>query len=168
MKIREINTIYADRFLFVEIETNNGVTGVGESGAWGHLEASESAIKTFARYLIGKDPLRIEHLTQYMYRCTHFRGAAVMGAISAIDIALWDIAGKYFNIPCYQLMGGRYREKARVYYHVIYKTHEDLILGCKDAKQRGFTAVGHLSPFIPESFDKTHSARLIEAANRVG
>jgi galactonate dehydratase len=168
MKIKEINTIFADRFLFLEIETNNGVTGVGESGAWGHLEASESAIKTFARYLIGKDPLRIEHLTQYMYRCAHFRGAAVMGAISAIDIALWDIAGKYFNAPCYQLMGGRYREKARVYYHVIYKTHEDLILGCKDAKQKGFTAVGHLSPFIPESFDKTHSAMMSDAANRVG
>lgn len=167
MKIKNVKTIFVDRFLFVEIETDNGITGVGESGAWGHLEASGSAVETFSRYLLGKDPLKIEHHSQFMYRSSHFRGAAVMGAISAIDIALWDIAGKYFNVPCYQLLGGLYREKARVYYHVIHKTHEDLIIGCKNAKQMGFTAVGHLSPFIPESFDMPHVKMMKDAANRV-
>jgi galactonate dehydratase len=167
MKIKNVKTIFVDRFLFVEIETDNGITGVGESGAWGHLEASGSAVETFSRYLLGKDPLKIEHHSQFMYRSSHFRGAAVMGAISAIDIALWDIAGKYFNVPCYQLLGGLYREKARVYYHVIHKTHEDLIIGCKNAKQMGFTAVGHLSPFIPESFDMPHVKMMKDAAKRV-
>ena len=66
MKIKNINTIFADRFLFVEIETNNGITGIGESGAWGHLEASESAVQTFARYLLEKDPLKIEHHIHHM------------------------------------------------------------------------------------------------------
>ncbi|MFR9001526.1 MAG: hypothetical protein ACLVIY_15230 [Anaerobutyricum soehngenii] len=62
---------------------------------------------------------RIQFLWNYMYRMTHFRGAAIMGALSAIDIALWDIAGKYHGVPVYQLLGGKCRDKARVYYHVF-------------------------------------------------
>ena len=85
----------------------------------------------------------IEHHWQYMYRCYHFRGAAIMGALSAIDIALWDIKGKYYGVPCYELLGGKVRHKARVYYHVFGSTGEELIRGCRDAKARGFTAVGH-------------------------
>ncbi len=65
----------------------------------------------FANYLVGQDPLRIEHHWQYLYRSTHFRGAAIMGALSAIDIALWDIAGKHFGVPVYQLLGGKTRDK---------------------------------------------------------
>ena len=73
-----------------------------------------------------------------------------MGALSAIDIALWDIAGKHFGVPCYQLLGGKCRDKARVYYHVFGQTKEELIQGCKQAKDMGFTAVGHLTPFLDE------------------
>lgn len=62
-------------------------------------------MESFREYLIGEDPLRIEHHWQYMYRSYHFRGAAIMGAISAIDIALWDIAGKYYQAPVWQLLG---------------------------------------------------------------
>ena len=114
MKITEIETIPVDRYLFVKIYTDQGITGIGESGTWGYLEASEKAVETFKRYLIDKDPLQIEHHWQYMYRNCHFRGAAIMGAISALDIALWDIAGKYFDVPTYQLFGGETRDKARV------------------------------------------------------
>jgi galactonate dehydratase len=168
MKIKEIETIFADRFMFVRVGTDTGLTGVGESGAWGHLEASAQAVETFKRYLIGRDPLRIEHHSQFMYRSSHFRGAAVMGAISAIDIALWDIAGKHFNAPCYQLLGGRCIDRARVYCHVIYDSHGELVEGCRRAKGMGFTAVGHLSPFVPESFDMTHAMMMKDAADRVG
>ena len=147
MKIVDIETIPVDRYLFVKVHTDEGISGLGESGAWGYLEASESVVKTFKRYLIGQDPLRIEHHWQYLYRWSHFRGAAIMGALSAIDIALWDIAGKHFGTPCYQLLGGKCRDKARVYYHVFGQTKEQLIQGCIDAKQQGFTAVGHLTPF---------------------
>lgn len=134
--------------MFVQVHTDAGITGLGESGSWAFLEASAEAVKTFKRYLIGKDPLRIEHHWQYLYRCYHFRGAAIMGALSAIDIALWDIAGKHFGVPCHQLMGGRTRDKARVYYHVYGDSREKLIQGCLDAKRLGFTAVGHLTPFV--------------------
>ncbi len=168
MKIKDIDIIFADRFLFVRVHTDTGLTGLGESGAWGHLEASAKAVEKFKRYLLGKDPLRTEHHQQYMYRSSHFRGAAVMGAISAIDLALWDIAGKHFNVPCYQLLGGRVRDWARVYYHVIYNSHDELVEGCRRAKGMGFSAVGHLSPFIPESFDMSHSKMMKDAADRVG
>ncbi len=169
--ITEIRTIFVDRYLFVEVETDAGITGVGESGAWGFLEASAAAVETFKRYLIGEEALRIEHHWQYLYRCFHFRGAAVMGALSAIDIALWDIAGKFFDAPVYRLLGGKTREKARVYYHVFGETTEELVEGCLDAKRRGFTAVGHLTPFLDEPrerpFFTTHAAKMADAIETV-
>jgi galactonate dehydratase len=171
MKITEIETILAGRYLFVLVHTDAGISGLGESGAWGFLEASEKAIETFKRYLIGQDPLRIEHHWQYLYRCRHFRGAAIMGALSAVDIALWDIAGKHFGVPCYQLLGGKCRDKARVYYHVRGETTDELVAGCVQAKKDGFTAVGHLTPFLDESrhkpYYKTHAAKMGDAIEAV-
>ena len=172
MKITAVEAIPVDRYLFAQIHTDEGITGLGESGAWGFLEASQVAIEKFARYLVGKDPLRIEHHWQFMARYSHFRGAAIMGAISAIDIALWDIAGKNFGVPVYQLLGGKTRDKARVYYHVMGDTKEKLIQGVKDAKAQGFTAVGHLTPFLDEDRDmpyfKTHVDKIRDAIDTVG
>lgn len=171
MKIVDVEIIPVDRYLFVKVHTDEGISGLGESGAWGYLEASGSVVETFKRYLIGQDPLRIEHHWQYLYRWSHFRGAAIMGGLSAIDIALWDIAGKYFGVPCYQLLGGKCRDKARVYYHVFGNTREKLVQGCIDAKNQGFTAVGHLTPFVDESRDipyfKTHAEKIQDAIDTV-
>jgi galactonate dehydratase len=148
-----------------------GIVGLGEAGTWGFLEAAEQVLAKFAHYLVGQDPLRIEHHWQYLYRSTHFRGAAIMGALSAIDIALWDIAGKHFGVPVYALLGGKTRHKARVYYHVLGETIEKLVEGCRAAKERGFTAVGHLSPFGDEPRDqayfKTHAAKMGQAIDAV-
>ena len=172
MKITKVEALPIDRYLFARITTDEGIVGIGESGAWGFLEASEAAINKFGIYLVGQDPLRIEHHWQYMYRFSHFRGAAIMGAISALDIAMWDIAGKHFGVPAYQLMGGKTRDKARVYYHVFGDTTEVLIQGVKDAKAQGFTAVGHLTPFLDEDRDvpyfKTHVSKIRDAINTVG
>jgi galactonate dehydratase len=171
MKITRIETVGVDQFMFVKVHTDEGIVGLGESGAWGFLEASAVAVETFKRYLIGQDPLRIEHHWQYCYRWSHFRGAAIMGAISAIDIALWDIAGKHFGVPCYQLLGGKVRDKARVYYHVFGDTKEELIQGCINAKKEGFTAVGHLTPFLDEPRSKryfmTHVDKMEDAIDTV-
>jgi galactonate dehydratase len=171
MKITDIKTIAVDRYLFVKVYTDEGLVGLGESGAWGFLEASAACVETFKRYLIGQDPLRIEHHWQVMYRAHHFRGSAIMGAISAIDIALWDIAGKYFNVPCYQLMGGKCRDKARLYYWVRGADTETLVKGCKEARKRGFTAVGHLSPFLDsprhEPYFETHVQKMERGIDRV-
>jgi galactonate dehydratase len=134
--------------------------GFGESGAWGFLEASAAAMEKFGRYLVGKDPLQIEHHWQNMYRTSYFRGAAIMGALSALDIALWDIAGKHLGVPAYHLLGGKTRNKARVYYHVY-----------GDTREAGFTAVGHLTPFLDEAkgvpFFKTHADKMGDAIEAV-
>mgnify|MGYP001332964004 FL=1 len=171
MKITNVETLPVDKYLFVRIHTDEGISGVGESGAWGFLEPSESAIKKFGQYLLGKDPLLIEHHWQYMYRSSHFRGAAIMGAISALDIAMWDIAGKFFNVPVYQLLGGKTRDKARVYCHVFGDTREKLLEGIKSAREEGFTAVGHLTPFLDEDrntpYFKTHASKINDAIEAV-
>ncbi len=171
MKITKVEPLSVDRFLFVKVHTDAGITGLGESGTWGFLEASKAAIEKFGRYLVGEDPLRIEHHWQYMYRFAHFRGAAIMGALSAIDIALWDIAGKHFDVPAYQLMGGAVRDKARVYYHVLGDTREKLVEGVKAAREDGFTAVGHLTPFLDEDrsipYFKTHVDKIEDAIDAV-
>ncbi len=171
MKITQVEPILVDRFLFVQVHTDAGLVGLGEAGTWGFLEAAESVVRKFALSLVGQDPLRIEHHWQSLYRSTHFRGAAIMGALSAIDIALWDIAGKHFGVPVYQLLGGRTRDRARVYYHVFGETTEELVRGCVAAKARGFTAVGHLSPFGDEPrerpYFKTHAAKMAEAIDAV-
>ena len=171
MQITAVDTLLVDRYLFVQVHTDAGITGLGESGAWGFLEASAAAVETFTRYLVGQDPLRIEHHWQYLYRWSHFRGAAIMGALSAVDIALWDIAGKHFGVPVHQLLGGKCRDRARVYYHVMGSTKEELIQGCIDAKARGFTAVGHLTPFLDEPPDrpyfKTHADKMADAIDTV-
>ena len=171
MKITNVETLPVDKYLFVRIHTDEGIVGVGESGSWGFLEPSESAIKKFGQYLLGKDPLLIEHHWQYMYRSSHFRGAAIMGAISALDIAMWDIAGKFFNVPVYQLLGGKTRNKARVYYHVFGDTRDKLLDGIKAARADGFTAVGHLTPFLDEDrnipYFKTHASRINDAIEAV-
>lgn len=171
MKITRVTPLMLDRFLLVTVETDAGITGLGESGAWGFLEASQAAIEKFGRYLVGKDPLTIEHHWQYMYRFSHFRGAAIMGALSAIDIALWDIAGKHFGVPVHQLLGGKVRDKARVYYHVFGSTRDELVNGIKDARQKGFTAVGHLTPFLDEDrnvpYFKTHADKITDAVDAV-
>ena len=171
MKIETVQTILAeDKWLLVKVTTDNGIVGVGEAGLHGVPEAAEAAINTFARYLVGKDPLRIEHHFQYLYRFSHFRGAAIMGALSAIDIALWDISGKHFQAPVYVLMGGKVRDKARVYMHVNGDTVEDLYANAKAAVDEGFTAL-RFTPFVENSekqyYNQRYSAMIAEARQRV-
>ena len=171
MKITDVKAIRANRYCYAKITTDEGICGIGESGAFGVLDASAAQIGNFASFLIGKDPLEIEHLWQAMFRGSYFRGAAAMGAISAIDVALWDIAGKYYNVPVYKLLGGKCRDKVRVYGHVFAKDDEELAANCRRRRDQGYTAVGHLSPFldepITEPYDKTHVKNMDEAIRRV-
>jgi galactonate dehydratase len=171
MKITSVEPLLIDRYLFVRIHTDAGIAGLGESGAWGHLEASQAALEKFGAYLVGQDPRRIEHHWNVMYRTSHFRGAAIMGAISAIDVALWDIKGKALGVPVYELLGGKCRDKARVYAHVKGETPEALVAGCVKAREHGFTAVGHLNPFLDEPrtrpYFKTHAAKIRDAIDTV-
>lgn len=171
MKITEVKAVRANRYCYAKITTDEGITGIGESGSFGALDASAAQIQHFGEYLIDKDPLDIEHHWQVMFRGSYFRGSAVMGAISAIDVALWDIAGKFYNVPVYKLLGGKCRDKVRVYSHVFARTDEEMIENCKKRREQGFTAVGHLSPFLDEPqelpYDKTYVKNMTDSIRRV-
>lgn len=119
MKITHIEQFApAERTRLVRIGTDTGITGWGESTLEGKPYSVPAAIDEFAGYLIGKDPLRIEHHWQQMYRSSFFRGGAHnMSAIAGLDAALWDIAGKHFGVPAYMLLGGNVRDRIRVYAH---------------------------------------------------
>ena len=139
MKITDLTLIPASKYLFVKIITDTGISGIGEVGVWGFIDAAAECLKKFRGYLVGKDPFQIEHHNQYMYRSMYFRGAILMSAISAIDIALWDIKGKALGVPVYELLGGRTRDKVRSYGAVFQFTPEAMAKGCLELKKQGFT-----------------------------
>src|SRR3954462_6513477 len=95
----------------VKIETDAGISGLGEGGISGRELAMRGALEHFAGFLVGMDPRRIEHIWQTLYRGQYFEGGKILGAtISAIDIALWDILGQSLGVPVYQLLGGACRQ----------------------------------------------------------
>jgi galactonate dehydratase len=122
MKITNIETfaVYngARNNLFVTVDTDEGIDGVGESGLSGRELAVIGTIEHFKPLLIGQDATRIEHIWQMLFRGGFFPANRVIGsAISAIDIALWDIAGKALNVPIYRLLGGLARDRVVCYPH---------------------------------------------------
>jgi galactonate dehydratase len=171
MKITSVEAVFLDKYLVARVSTSEGYVGIGESGAWGHLEASAAAILKCAEYLVGKDAFAIEHHWNVLQRSSHFTGAAIMGAISAIDIALWDIKGQALGMPVYELLGGRVRDKVRVYAHVKAKTPQGMVEEALLKKSQGFTALGHLNPFLDEDYDsyfKPHCQKIDDAVELVG
>ena len=119
MKITGIELFFPrPRIRLVKIITDNGLVGWGETTLEGKPKSTVAAVEELSDYLVGKDPLRIEHHWQHIYRSAFFRGGNVlMTALSGIDQALWDIAGKYYEVPVYQLLGGSVRDRIRVYAH---------------------------------------------------
>lgn len=119
MKIAQIEQFFPrPRMRLVKITTDNGLVGWGETTLEGKPKSTWAAVDELAEYFVGKDPLRIEHHWQHVYRSAFFRGGNVlMSALSGIDQALWDIAGKYYNVPAYMLLGGAVRDRIRVYAH---------------------------------------------------
>ena len=119
MKIARIEQFFPrHRMRLVRITTDTGLVGWGETTLEGKPKSTIAAVEELADYLIGKDPLRIEHHWQHIYRSAFFRGGNVlMSALSGIDQALWDIAGKHYGVPTHQLLGGAVRDRIRVYAH---------------------------------------------------
>src|SRR5918911_1387447 len=119
MKIVRIEQFFPRRRVrLVKITTDTGLVGWGETTLEGKPRSTQAAVEELADYLIGKDPLRIEHHWQHIYRSAFYRGGNVlMSALSGIDQALWDIAGKHYGVPIYRLLGGEVRDRVRVYAH---------------------------------------------------
>ena len=117
MKITRMTTYrVAPRWMFLKVETDEGITGWGEPVIEGRARTVEAAVLEFAQDLIGKDPTRINDLWQTMYRSNFYRGGPIlMSAIAGIDQALWDIKGKALGVPVYELLGGKVRDRMKVY-----------------------------------------------------
>ena len=120
MRIVRVNPIVVNggnaNWVFVEVHTDEGITGLGEATLLGRAATLAAAIEDMAHYVIGRDPLQIERLWQAMYRYDRFRGGAIQcSAISAVDIALWDILGQSCGLPIYQLLGGASRDRVQLY-----------------------------------------------------
>lgn len=107
------------RWMFLKVETDEGICGWGEPVVEGRARTVETAVNELRPLIIGEDPLKTQHLWQLMYKGTFYRGGPVLcSAISGIEMALWDIKGKYYNIPIYQMLGGKCRDNIRMYGHL--------------------------------------------------
>lgn len=134
--------IVPPRWLFLKVETDEGIVGWGEPIVEGRAATVKACVQELSEYLIGKDPMRIEDHWQVLYRSGFYRGGPVlMSAISGIDQALWDIKGKYYQAPIYQLMGGACRDKMRVYSWIGGDRPSDVGASAAKMVDSGFTAL---------------------------
>ena len=149
MKITDIKTFLVDCFrtnwAFVKVYTDEGITGVGEATLEYKEKSLVGAVEHIKEALVGKNPLQIEKLYQDTYRDSYWRcGPVLQSALSAVEIALWDILGKYLNVPVYQLLGGKVHDQVRIYVNAWFagaKTPEQFGEKAKIAMQRGVTAM---------------------------
>jgi L-alanine-DL-glutamate epimerase-like enolase superfamily enzyme len=145
MKITDITVYLAKEwrtFLFVVIDTDEGIYGLGEAGITGRELAVQGAIEHFKPLLIGQDPFRTEHIWQMLFRGGFFPAQRILtAAIAAIDIALWDIKGKALGVPVYQLLGGLARDKVVTYNHNVGETIEELVDSCQRSVEAGWKVI---------------------------
>ncbi|MGO3150963.1 galactonate dehydratase [Glutamicibacter sp. BW77] len=143
MKITKLTTyMVPPRWLFLKIETDEGIVGWGEPVLEGRAATVAAAVDELSDYLIGQDPRNIEDLWTVMYRGGFYRGGGIMmSALAGIDQALWDIKGKALGVPAYELLGGKVRDKIRVYSWIGGDRPSDTAAAAKSAVDRGFTAV---------------------------
>ena len=143
MKITKLTTcMVPPRWLFLKIETDEGIVGWGEPVLEGRASTVAAAVEELSDYLIGQDPRNIEDLWTVMYRGGFYRGGGIMmSALAGIDQALWDIKGKALGVPAYELLGGKVRDKIRVYSWIGGDRPADTAAAAKAAVDRGFTAV---------------------------
>lgn len=142
MKIIRIETFKVKpRWLFLRMETDTGLVGWGEPIVEGRADTVKAAVKEMAEYLIGRDPLPIEDHWQVLYRGGFYRGGPILtSALSGIEQALWDIKGKYYGAPIYEMLGGKARSRIRVYNWIGGDRPYDVARAAKEQMESGFTA----------------------------
>ena len=149
MKIERIRPFLAGRCLLVRVYTDEGIIGTGEAGLWAHHELVFKAIQELGAYYVGKDPARIEHHYQAVSRNTHFMGSVLSAATSAMDIAMWDILGKSVGKPVYQLLGGKCRDKVKVFANVHGNTLDQRAESAAKSVEKGFGSLRTI-PFFSD------------------
>ncbi len=153
----------------VKVDTDAGIYGLGEIGILNWSRTIANAVDHLSDLVIGENPWETERLWQDMFRSSYWPSDLVYCcAISAIDIALWDIKGKAANLPTYQLLGGPVREKVACYPHIRGTSPEEIIEGCKRAVDEGWKymrwgqpdALGEFKPNAITKYDQDKSVRI--------
>ena len=175
MKITDIKTFnvftYRPNFVFVKLETDEGISGIGE----GTLEYKENAllgaIEDIKRVLIGQDPREVERISHELYRDSYWRvGPVLQSAVSAVNMAMWDIKAKAAGVPVYEMLGGKVRDGVRMYANAWFagaKTADEFAAAAVKAKNMGVTAL-KWDPFgkaymYMENSDFRRSLEIVEA-----
>lgn len=140
MKVTKLTTYrLPPRWMFLKIETDEGIVGWGEPVIEGRAKSVEAAVHELSEYVVGQDPARINDIWQTLYRAGFYRGGPIlMSAIAGIDQALWDIKGKALGVPVYQLLGGLVRDRIKAYSWVGGDRPADVIAGMKKLTEIGF------------------------------
>ena len=143
MKIARIETfLVPPRWLFVRVECEDGSFGWGEGSLEGHAEAVDGAFESLRDRFIGHDPRNIEDVWQVGYRGGFYRGGPVlMSALAGLDQALWDWKGRHYNMPAYEMLGGRVRDKIRAYAWIGGDRPDEIGAAAKARRAQGFSAV---------------------------
>jgi len=171
LKITDIQSFLVDaggrNLCFVKVMTDAGIFGFGEAYSVGPDEATVATIKDFKGWLLGKDPRNVEYLWATMYNFTRFPGGAVINAaMSGIEHALWDIAGKAAGLPVYMLLGGKCRDRVRVYQSAGGRTPAQLAESAKALIAKyGYTAI-KMAPHPPGSQSMPYNAVTRAAGQR--
>ena len=164
MKITAVKPFIASTGnFFIKIETDAGIYGIGEGGLRRRGRAMAEVIRSSESILLGQDPFRIEYLWQRMFRGGFFPGGVIQSAaVSAVDIALWDIKGKALGVPVYELLGGRTRDKVVCYPHNGDPNNiESLVQSCRQTYEAGWKFVrwGLCDPEGDDRFEPTRAVR---------
>jgi galactonate dehydratase len=168
MQIKELELFRVPpRWLFLKITTDDGLAGWGEPVVEGRAATVQAAVEELGDYLIGRDPSAIEDIWQVLYRGGFYRGGPVLtSAISGIDQALWDIKGKRFGVPIYELLGGAVRERVRVYAWINGDGPAELAQAARERVAAGYTALKMNATTGLDWIDSTR--KIQEAAERLG
>ena len=143
MKITKLELFQVPpRWLFLKMSTDEGIVGWGEPVVEGRAATVAACVTELSDYLIGKDPMRIEDLVQTLYRSGFYRGGPILtSALSGIEHCLWDIKGKYYNAPAYDLMGGLCRDNIEVYSWIGGDRPSDVAAAAQEKMDLGFRAI---------------------------
>jgi galactonate dehydratase len=146
----------------VRLTSDSGITGLGQSACWGYPRGVAAVLEELTPLLIGADPYRIEHLWHIAFRARPFRGNLLAAAVSAIDLALWDMKGKALGVPVWELLGGRTRDRVRLHVLVGGGTPDEIVSSVNWALEEGFTAV-KFDP-LAHGYQELSTQRLVTSA----
>ncbi|MFO7697607.1 MAG: mandelate racemase/muconate lactonizing enzyme family protein [Anaerolineae bacterium] len=162
MKIKAVRPFLVGHSLLVRVYTDVGIVGTGEAGLWAHLRWVLAAIEDLSAYYVGKDPTTMEHHYQVLARNTHFSGPVLNAALSAMDIAMWDILARSLDLPIYALLGGQVRERIKVFANVAGDTLDARAESASQQVAFGFTSLRTI-PMFP-GFERQDTTKTIKDA----